>query len=962
MPDSPPLNLAVRHSRLNRVRLGTAWAAWFVILNGFASLVARFIGPARVPALTLGLMPMHPVLAVAHIGNGLALWAFIVRRRGMHLASSVVSLLLGLFVFVFVARSPDSTDLPTSVAGSLLCVFASFALVIAWIRGRSGLVNLTFGVAGFVLLSLSITVIGVRVIGAFGPDTARIFVGASSQGLINSIVLSLCFLGLVWAEGFSTTRPPVWVAPAAGIACLFAVLLLWRALDARETEQLQSQMLLVGRVQREAIYRDARAMAGSLRRAAEWAARGVSAEQQTSDLAALVRDLPGLVAGLRVSQAGYMLLRMPLDFDASSVTEAWRRQVLRSERLDTLSYIQLDSRAERFAVVSPICTGGTCNGAVVAVVDAGILFASTLPSADGGFLLAVHQNGRVLGTDSLRLPSSFWREDLDLRLGTVRWQLAVMPTAATLRQMRTTLPSAVLFMGLIVSALLPVTLRLGQVAWRTAHASERARLSSALERATDAIWERDLVTGHDERTRGLWRHLGYDPATFAPEASAWSSLIHPDDRADVDAALARHISGAAATFETEYRVRDRSGNWHVIVDRGRLVERQADGSPARLVGICADVTEARRMQEARDTSERRFRAIFDSGFQCKLLLEADGRVLEVNRASLDLAAVPADVVLDRPVWETLWWRSNAESAERLRGEVASASGGETVRYEEELSDIGGSTLILEVGLKQVNPGEGRASQLLLEARDITARRRVDAALQELETLAAMGRIAARVAHEINNPLAGIQYSFLLIKDAIPRDHPHYRYVGAIEREITRIAAVTRQLYETYRPEKETSASASLSTIIGDAVSFLEQVNRASAVRIQTDLSRAPSIVPVPSAVLRQIVYNLVQNAMDASPPNEAVFVSAVATVDTLEIRVSDNGPGLPAELRQRVFEPFFSTKDMRMRTSGMGLGLALVQQTVKSAGGSIRVEQAPTGGALFVVTLPLSSAKKTEVA
>jgi PAS domain S-box-containing protein len=962
MQDSPPLNLAVRHGRLNRVRLAARWAAWFVMLNGAVSLVARVIGPSRVPALTLGFMPMNPMLAVAHIGNGLALWAFIARRRNVHLASAVGSLLLGLVVFVFVVRSPGSTELPTSVAGSLLCVFASLALVIAWIRGRSGLVNLTFGVAGFVLLSLSITVIGVRVIGAFGPDTARIFVGTSWQGLVNSIVLSFCFLGLVWAEGFSTTKPPVWVAPAAGIACLIAVLLLWRALDARETEQLQSQMLLVAHVQREAIYRDVRAMAGSLHRASELAARGVSAEQQTSDLAGLVRDLPGLIAGLRFSPTGEVLLRIPPAFDASSVTEAWRRHETRFGRFDTLSYLPMDSRAERFAVVSPVCSGGLCSGAVVGVVDAPILFASTLPSAEGGFLLIVQQNGRVLGTDSLRVPPSFWREDLDLHLGVARWQLSVMPTDATLRQMRTTLPSAVLFLGLIVSALLPVTLRLGQVAWRTAHAFERARLSSALERATDAIWEWDLVTGRDERTRGLWRHLGYDTSTLSPGDTAWASLIHPDDRADVDAALARHISGAAATFEAEYRVRDSSGNWHVIVDRGRLVERQADGSPARLVGICADVTEARRMQEARDTSERRFRAIFDSGFQCKLLLDADGRVLEVNRASLDLAGVTAGAVLDRPVWETLWWHASAESAARLRNEVAWASGGETVRYEEELSDLGGSTLILELGLKRVNPGEGPASQLLLQARDVTARRRVDAALQELETLAAMGRIAARVAHEINNPLAGIQYSFLLIKDAIPKDHPHYRYVGAIEREITRIGAVTRQLYETYRPEKETSASASLSTIIGDAVSFLEQVNRASAVRIQTDLSRAPSIVPVPSAVLRQIVYNLVQNAMDASPPDEVVLISAVATHNTLEIRVSDNGPGLAPELRQRVFEPFFSTKDMRMRTSGMGLGLALVQQTVKSAGGSIRVEQSPTGGALFVVTLPLTSGKKTEVA
>src|SRR5262249_30857867 len=133
----------------------------------------------------------------------------------------------------------------------------------------------------------------------------------------------------------------------------------------------------------------------------------------------------------------------------------------------------------------------------------------------------------------------------------------------------------------------------------------------------------------------------------------------------------------------------------------------------------------------------------------------------------------------------------------------------------------------------------------------TERARVaDAAVRELESLAVMGRVAARVAHEINNPLAGIQYSFLLIKDAIPEDHPHFLYVGAIEREIQRIATVTRQLYETYRPEPEASAKTALATTIGDAVAFMRQVNRAAGVVIETDLSKAPAVVPVSSAILR----------------------------------------------------------------------------------------------------------------
>jgi PAS domain S-box-containing protein len=956
----PLFHSAARHDRLSLARTWARWAAWVVMLNGAAALFAAFVGVARDAVLKLGLTPMSPVLGLATIGNGLALWAFVARRRGLHIASAALAMVLGLVGLGLISRASGIAGIPTSVAGALLCLFASVALITGWMRDRSDLVHVTFGIAGFALLSLSITVIGVRIVGAFGPETERIFVGASGQGLASAIVLSAAFLGFVWAEGFTTSEPPKWVAAAAGISALVAVLLLWRALDARETEQLRSQTLLVAQVARDAIYREARSTAASMRRAADRAARGAPLDQQQSDLTALVGDLPGLTAAMRVAANGTVLLSSPAQTDSSTFSNTWRSYEYQHGRFDTLSFIPLGGSADKFALISPVCLNGSCDGAVTGIVDARVFFPKALAGAQGGFLFVVTSGGHVLGTDSLQLPPSSWRENLDLRLGAAEWQFSAQPTDATLRQLRTTLPATVLFMGLIVSALLPVTLRFGQAAWRSARASERARLSIALGRASEGIWERDLVAGNATRSGSLWRHLGYDPTTIAPTAEAWTALVHPDDREQVDAALARHISGDAPSFEAEYRVRGANGDWHVIVDRGRVVDRLPDGRAARLLGIVADVTEARRNQEERIASERRFRATFDSGFQPKLLLDLDGRVLEVNPAALESARSSAAEVLNRPVWETLWWLPNPESAARARGGVAAASSGAAVQYEEEIADFGGTSLVLEVRIKSVSDESGHATQLLLEARDVTAKRRVDAALQELDTLAAMGRIAARVAHEINNPLAGIQYSFLLVKDAIPASHPHFAYVGAIEREISRIAFVTRQLYETYRPEKEIGASASLATIIGDAVSFLEQVNRASAITIETDLSGAPSVVPVPAAVLRQIVYNLVQNAIDASPPEQVVRISAIATNRTLEIRVSDKGPGVAPEMRERIFEPFFSTKDLRQRTSGMGLGLALVKRTVAAAGGRINVEQAPGGGALFIVVLPLQLEGTTE--
>ena len=133
------------------------------------------------------------------------------------------------------------------------------------------------------------------------------------------------------------------------------------------------------------------------------------------------------------------------------------------------------------------------------------------------------------------------------------------------------------------------------------------------------------------------------------------------------------------------------------------------------------------------------------------------------------------------------------------------------------------------------------------------------------------------------------------------------------------------------------------------------MNRQSKVTIEVDTSEAPGVVRVPAGVLRQAVYTLVQNAIEASPPGGVVSVKAWQQNGSFALSVSDEGPGVPPESRTRIFDPFFTTKS-RLTTGGMGLGLALVQRSVTGMGGTVEVEDAPAGGSRFVVRLPLAAA------
>jgi PAS domain S-box-containing protein len=519
---------------------------------------------------------------------------------------------------------------------------------------------------------------------------------------------------------------------------------------------------------------------------------------------------------------------------------------------------------------------------------------------------------------------------------------------------RSTLPDVVLALGLVVALLLAITLWLQRRIWQQASAVGMTRMQQAIERATDGVWELDVQQGRTHRSPGLLRYLDIDPIVLEGGMAAWSALVHPDDAATVTRALEAHLRGETDAFECEYRLRAGDGSWHTLVDRGRVVERLADRRPVRLLGISADITERMRADAARDASERRFRAMFETAYQVQLLLDLDGTILEANRAAGELAEVPVEQLPGHAFADAPWWADDAVTSARVQERFLRARAGEIQRFEVEVEGSGDRLLTIDFSLKPILDGAQQVVQVLAEGRDLTIRKRAEAALREASALTTMGQLAARVAHEINNPLAGIQNAFLLIRGAIPADHPHYRFVGAIEREIARIAAVTRQLYETYRPEAQMATPSSVILAISDAVSFLEQVNRGRRVRIVTDVTRAPSLVPVPDALLRQTLYNLVQNALDASPPDGTITVTAEHVGDECVLRVGDEGPGIPEALRERIFEPFFSTKDRTVRTGGMGIGLALVRQSVLAVGGRITVQAREQGGSTFEVRLPMT--------
>ncbi len=256
----------------------------------------------------------------------------------------------------------------------------------------------------------------------------------------------------------------------------------------------------------------------------------------------------------------------------------------------------------------------------------------------------------------------------------------------------------------------------------------------------------------------------------------------------------------------------------------------------------------------------------------------------------------------------------------------------------------------------VVPDQG-ADELALLAREFNAMaQRLSARERELkaqgeallrsERLAAIGRIAAQITHEIRNPLSSISLNAEELSERL-RDGPQAALCDAIVREVDRLAAVTEEYLRFARLPKPQPVRADVNEAVRDLLDFVRPELKAGGVQLEQQLAAFVPEVLVDVGQLRQLLLNLVRNAREAMPSGGALRVSTALTGGFVSIDVKDAGPGIPPERLQRIFDPFFTTKER-----GTGLGLALAQEIAQEHGGQLTCTSAVGAGTTFTLRLP----------
>jgi two-component system NtrC family sensor kinase len=257
-------------------------------------------------------------------------------------------------------------------------------------------------------------------------------------------------------------------------------------------------------------------------------------------------------------------------------------------------------------------------------------------------------------------------------------------------------------------------------------------------------------------------------------------------------------------------------------------------------------------------------------------------------------------------------------------------------------------------LAQLAPQAGlsiRNAQLYTELeRNIEELRRTQAQLVRSEKLAALGRLAASIAHEVNNPLQSIQNCLELCQRPALGASKRAEYLALAEEEVERVVTIVQRLLDFYRPAQEGRVATQVNDVLQDVLALANQQLEHARVRVRRVLDPAlPRLAAIPGH-LKQVFLNLILNALEAMPGGGELCVTT-RNLDPgwLAVEFVDTGAGIAAADLPKVFEPFFTLK-----AKGSGLGLAVSYGIVQAHGGTIEVSSAAGAGSTFTVKLPVS--------
>jgi two-component system NtrC family sensor kinase len=267
---------------------------------------------------------------------------------------------------------------------------------------------------------------------------------------------------------------------------------------------------------------------------------------------------------------------------------------------------------------------------------------------------------------------------------------------------------------------------------------------------------------------------------------------------------------------------------------------------------------------------------------------------------------------------------------------------------------GARRLLVNVATTPLRDSDGAIAGSIVIIEDISARVQLEEQLQISEKMASIGLLAAGVAHEVNTPLTGISSFTQMLLQGADADDPRTKVLEKIERQTFRAAKIVNGLLNLARPTQVDSGPVDLHAVINDVLALLDHQFRTGSIQVRKELCGSPVIVQGIEYKLQQVFLNLFLNARDAMPKGGWLTIVTKADGPSAGVEIADTGSGISAEQLSRIYDPFFTTKEIG---KGTGLGLSITYGIVQEHGGTITCESSIGKGTRFALALPLAPSR-----
>jgi PAS domain S-box-containing protein len=417
--------------------------------------------------------------------------------------------------------------------------------------------------------------------------------------------------------------------------------------------------------------------------------------------------------------------------------------------------------------------------------------------------------------------------------------------------------------------------------------------------------------------------------------NGWAEGVHQED---YDRCIEIYLSNfeKRTPFQMEYRLQRADGEYRWVLDHG--VPRYAEtGLFLGFIGSCIDITDITEIKRAWDSQQNiskrlsELAAIVESADEVIVSKNLDGIVTSWNAAASRVFGYAAEEMIGQSILKLIPEELHPEEAmfiEKLK------SGQRIEQFETRRITKSGQTLNVSLTLSPVRDAQGKvvgASKIL---RDISIAKRLEQSFLQAEKLAATGRMAATIAHEINNPLEAVMNLLYLLRPTISGDQGK-EFLATAESELQRVSHIAKQTLGYYR-ENALATPVSFNDIVQHAVAIYEPRCQVSGVKILQSLTSTRKVL-LRRGEMMQVVSNLLTNSIYALSAGGTICID-VSDSQTepqgVAVSVRDNGEGISPEALPRVFDAFFTTR----ATIGTGIGLFIAKQLIEGHGGRIAIE------------------------